>query len=126
MHQTRTNRIAFAGRRSGGIDQSEALMAKRRTALGAAVLMAVLVVAGCEGLPEAPPPLPTPLATPFYPPWTLNQSPEKIALRWYPDATPSTAAESVARAHCATWNRSAVLVSDTRDGSAEIAEYQCR
>ncbi|MBV8119054.1 MAG: hypothetical protein JO081_03830 [Alphaproteobacteria bacterium] len=101
-------------------------MAKLSIALEAAGLMAALLVAGCEGLPEAATPPPTPLAAPFYPPWTLNQSPERIALRWYPDATPSAAAEQVARAHCGSWNRSAVLVSDTRDGSAEIAEYQCR
>jgi len=100
-------------------------MAKLSRTLAAAGLVAAPLLAGCEGLPEAATP-PTPLAAPFYPPWTLNQSPERIALRWYPDATPSGAAERVARAHCGSWNRSAVLVSDTRDGSAEIAEYQCR
>jgi hypothetical protein len=99
-------------------------MAKGWMTLEVAGLMAAMLLAGCEGLPEAA--TPPPLAAPFYPPWTLNQSPERIALRWYPDATPSAAAEQVARAHCGSWNRSAVLVSDTRDGSAEIAEYQCR
>jgi hypothetical protein len=62
----------------------------------------------------------------LYPPWTLNQTPEEIALRWYPDATPSVAALQAAQLHCSAWNKSAILVSDTRDGSAEIAQYHCR
>ena len=99
-------------------------MAKLYGTLAAAWLTAALLMAGCEGPPEAT--APAPLASSFYPPWTLNQSPERIALRWYPDATPSVAAEQIAREHCGSWNRSAILVSDTRDGSAEIAEYQCR
>lgn len=101
-------------------------MAKTWMALQAAGLMAAGLVAGCEGLPEAATPPPPPLATPFYPPWTLHQSPEEIALRWYPDATPSSAADQVAHQHCGSWNKSAILVSDTRDGSAEIAQYHCR
>ena len=71
----------------------------------------------------APPP---PVVLGGYPPWTLHQSPDQIALRWYPDATPTSAANETAGIHCRTWNKSAELVSDTRDGSAEIAEYRCR
>jgi hypothetical protein len=126
MRRTGERPDAFAGRRSGRIGEGEAIMTKLFTAFAAAGLVAAPLLAGCDGLPEAAIPPPTPLAAPFYPPWTLNQSPERIALRWYPDATPSVAAEQVARAHCGSWNRSAALVSDTRDGSAEIAEYQCR
>jgi len=60
------------------------------------------------------------------PPWTLSQSPAGISLRWYPDETPSALAESVARQHCRSWGKTAELVSDEQDGSAEIAKYHCR
>ena len=69
---------------------------------------------------------PPPVGLGGYPPWTLHQSPDQIALRWYPDATPTSAANEAAGLHCRTWDKSAELVSDTRDGSAEIAEYRCR
>ena len=86
---------------------------------------AALVLAGCSGL-EKPAAPPSPVVLGGYPPWTLHQSPDQIALRWYPDATPTSAANETAGIHCRTWNKSAELVSDTRDGSAEIAEYRCR
>jgi len=87
--------------------------------------MAALVLVGCSGqeAPVEPPPAVLALG---YPPWTLNQSPAGIALRWYPDATPRDAADRVAQIHCGSWNKSAVLVSDARDGSVELAEYHCR
>jgi hypothetical protein len=78
-------------------------------ALGAAGFAALAAVAGCNG-----------------PPWTLNQSPAGIALRWYPDSTPVAAADQVAQLHCGSWQKSAELVSNTEDGSAQIAEYRCR
>jgi hypothetical protein len=91
------------------------------------VLVVVLAAAGCAEVPPPPPPPgPPPVAAALYPPWTLHQSPEGIDLRWYPDNTPSAAANDVARRHCAIWNKSAEMVSDTRDGSAEIARYRCR
>jgi hypothetical protein len=77
-------------------------------------------------LDNVPEQVPAPTVIGGYPPWTLNQSPDQIALRWYPDATSTAAANEVARLHCGTWDRTAQLVSDTRDGSAEIAEYRCR
>jgi hypothetical protein len=82
-----------------------------------------LLLAGCTSPDMSPAP---PAAMALYPPWTLNATPEEIALRWYPDATPSAAAAEAARIHCGNWYKSAVLVSDTRDGSAEIAQYRCR
>jgi len=60
------------------------------------------------------------------PPWTLNQSPDEINLRWYSDSTPSTAADSVAQLHCQSWGKTAELVSYTQDGSAELGQYRCR
>ncbi len=96
-------------------------------ALEAAGLAAALVLAGCDGLTSAPTqPPPPPVALGGYPPWTLHQSLERIALRWYPDATPTVAANDIARLHCATQDKTAELVSDTRAVSAEIAEYRCR
>jgi hypothetical protein len=89
--------------------------------VAAVSIAAGLVLSGCAAQPS-PPAVPAVL----YPPWTLNQTPEEIALRWYPDATPSAAAQQAAQLHCSAWNKSAILVSDTRDGSAEIAQYQCR
>ena len=91
--------------------------------LGAA---AVLVSTGCSAPTELASPPPPPVNSGLYPPWTLSQSPERILLRWYPDVTPTIAAQQAAKDHCGRWDRSAQLVSDTRDGSAEIAEFLCR
>jgi hypothetical protein len=85
-----------------------------------------LAAAGCSQPTEPSIPPPLPIASGLYPPWTLDQSPARIVLRWYPDVTPSLAAQQAAQDHCRSWNRSAQLVSDTRDGSAEIAEFLCR
>jgi hypothetical protein len=84
-------------------------VSKLEVAMGAAAILALTALAGCSG-----------------PPWTLNQSPSGIALRWYPDATPAAAADQVAQLHCGSWAKSAELVSNTEDGSAQIAEYHCR
>ena len=78
-------------------------------AIGAAGIAALVALAGCTG-----------------PPWTLSRSPTEISLRWYPDSTSAAAADQVAQLHCQSWEKSAELVSDTQDGSAEIAEYRCR
>jgi hypothetical protein len=94
--------------------------------LGTFGIVAVLASTGCGEPTEPPSQPPLPIASGLYPPWTLNQSPERIVLRWYPDATPAVAARQAAEHHCGSWNRSAELVSDTRDGSAEIAEFLCR
>ena len=99
-------------------------MGKLDRATAAAAFVAIFVLAGCEGVPESADQPPGGIG--WYPPWTLNQSPERIALRWYPDATSSALASQVAQSHCGSWNKSAELVSDTRDGSVEIAEYHCR
>jgi hypothetical protein len=64
--------------------------------------------------------------SPPLPPWTLTRSPDDITLRWYPDNTPSLVADQVAELHCRSWGKSALLASDTQDGSAEIAQYRCR
>lgn len=101
-------------------------MAKLSSGIEAAGFAAMLILVGCSGPPSLPDRVADEPALPWYPPWTLNQSPEQIALRWYPDATPSAAAAQVARSHCGFWNKSAELATDTRDGSAEIAEYHCR
>jgi hypothetical protein len=77
--------------------------------MGAAAMLGAAALAGCNG-----------------PPWTLNQSPAGIALRWYPDATPTAAADQIAQLHCRSWAKSAELVSNNQDGSARIAEYRCR
>jgi hypothetical protein len=60
------------------------------------------------------------------PPWTLNQSPDGISLRWYPDSTPDGVANSVAQVHCRSWGKNAELISYNQDGSAQIGRYQCR
>lgn len=101
-------------------------MPKLYPILGTLGIAAVLVSTGCSAPTEPPPAPPPPIASGLYPPWTLSKSPERILLRWYPDVTPSVAAQQAAKQHCGTWNRSAQLVSDTRDGSAEIAEFFCR
>ncbi len=84
-------------------------MPKLDIAIRAGGIAAFAALAGCNG-----------------PPWTLCQSPARISLRWYPDTTPSAAAGQVAQLHCGSWEKSAELVSDTQDGSAEVAEYRCR
>jgi hypothetical protein len=60
------------------------------------------------------------------PPWALQQSPADIVLRWYPNDTPFAVADAAARLHCGSYDRTAELASDERDGSAEIATYRCR
>ena len=60
------------------------------------------------------------------PPWTLEQSPSAITLRWYPDETDSAVADGVAQTHCASSNMSAELVAYDQDGSAQIGRYRCR
>jgi hypothetical protein len=77
------------------------------TRLGAIALM--LALTACAG-----------------PPWTLARSRDAIALRWYPDELTEGAAEQVAALHCRSSGKTALLSSDNRDGSAEIATYRCR
>ncbi len=89
-------------------------------------LMALSALAGCTGGPPVADQLAANVVLGAYPPWTLNQSPAQIALRWYPDATSGAAAAEAAAAHCGSWNKAAELVSDMRDGSAELAVYRCR
>jgi hypothetical protein len=84
-------------------------MSRLGVAIGAAGIAAFAALAGCTG-----------------PPWTLSRSPTEISLRWYPDTTASATADQVAQLHCESWQKSTELVSDTRDGSAEIAQYRCR
>ena len=60
------------------------------------------------------------------PPWTLNQTPDAITLRWYADETDSVAADSVAQAHCRLSSKNAELISYDQDGSAQIGKYRCR
>ena len=76
------------------------------SAAGATVL---LCLAACDG-----------------PPWTLSQSPDGIALRWYPDNTSSAAADSLAEAHCRSQGKHAELIAYNQDGSAQIGRYRCR
>ena len=60
------------------------------------------------------------------PPWTLNQSPNGIELRWYSDDTPSTAADNAAQAHCRSYGKNAELIAYDQDGSAQLGRYRCR
>ena len=92
----------------------------------AAGLAILLLLAGCSASAGPQAAAPATLALAWYPPWTLAKSPAGISLRWYPDTTPAGAAEQAARVHCGSWNKTAALASDTRDGSAEIAHYDCR
>ena len=82
------------------------MLATTRRAAGIAVL---LTLGACTGAP-----------------WTLSQSPTEISLRWYPDNTPSVAAEAIAQKHCLSSGKTAELVSSTQDGSAQLATYRCR
>jgi hypothetical protein len=59
-------------------------------------------------------------------PWVLSKSPHAITVRWYPDETSVLAANQLAALHCQSWGKAAHLASDIRDGSAEIASYDCR
>jgi len=59
------------------------------------------------------------------PPWTLSQSPDGITLRWYPDDTPSEAADSAAEVHCRSQGKNAELIAYDQDGSAQIGRYRC-
>jgi hypothetical protein len=60
------------------------------------------------------------------PPWTLEQSPDAITLRWYSDEMDNAPADSLAQAHCASLSKSVELVSYDQDGSAQIGKYRCR
>ena len=60
------------------------------------------------------------------PPWTLDQSPDGITLRWYPDNTPNAVADSVAQVHCGSLGKNAELIAYDQDGSAQIGRYRCR
>jgi hypothetical protein len=79
------------------------------TALRAAGIAVLLTLGACTG-----------------PPWTLSQSPTEISLRWYPDSTPTAAAQAIAQQHCQSSGKTAELVSSTQDGSAQLATYRCR
>jgi hypothetical protein len=60
------------------------------------------------------------------PPWTLDQSPDGITLRWYPDNTPNAVADSVAQVHCRSLGKNVELIAYDQDGSAQIGRYRCR
>jgi len=60
------------------------------------------------------------------PPWTLQESPSAITLRWYSDETDSSVADWVAQTHCASTSKNAELISYDQDGSAQIGRYRCR
>ena len=59
-------------------------------------------------------------------PWTLEESPSAITLRWYPDEVDASVADLVAQTHCASTSKNAELISYTQDGSAQIGRYRCR
>ena len=59
-------------------------------------------------------------------PWTLEQSPSAITLRWYPDEVDASVADLAAQSHCASTSKNAELISYTQDGSAQIGKYRCR
>jgi hypothetical protein len=63
---------------------------------------------------------------PPWTPWTLHQSADAITVRWYPDDTDIVAANQLANLHCRYWGKTALLATDLRDGSAEVAQYICR
>jgi len=60
------------------------------------------------------------------PPWALSQSPNGIDLRWYPDATPTAVADTVAQAHCQSYGKNAELIAYVQDGSDQLGRYRCR
>jgi hypothetical protein len=60
------------------------------------------------------------------PPWTLEQSPSAITLRWYSDEMDSSVADETAQMHCASASKNAELISYDQDGSAQIGRYRCR
>jgi hypothetical protein len=80
-----------------------------KSALRAAGIAILLCLAACSG-----------------PPWTLDQSPDGITLRWYPDDTPDAAADSVAQIHCRSLGKNAELIAYDQDGSAQLGRYRCR
>jgi hypothetical protein len=80
-----------------------------KSAIQAAAIATLLCLAACSG-----------------PPWTLDQSPDAITLRWYPDDTPDAVANSVAQVHCQSWGKNAELISYDQDGSAQLGRYRCR
>lgn len=86
--------------------------------IGGAVL--VMVLAGCSAAPFAT------AVAPKGPPWVTAASPDLVALRWYANQTPVIAAGDIAKAHCAAFGKTAVLVVDEESGSAQIAQYACR
>jgi len=106
--------------------ESEVQVPKFQPAIGAAGVAAVLALAGCNGPPWLLNHAPQAIAQQWYSPWTLDKSSTGISLRWYPDTTSSFRADQAAQLHCGSWNKTAELVSDTRDGSAEVADYRCR
>jgi hypothetical protein len=57
------------------------------------------------------------------PPWTLQESPSTITLRWYSDETDSSVADWVVQTHCASTSKNAELISYDR---AQIGRYRCR
>jgi hypothetical protein len=94
---------------NGGELREDQPMSLRSLTMWSAAAAVMLTLAGCGG-----------------PPWVLSQSPEHIALRWYPDTTPSVAAVERARLHCRSWGKSAELIADAKDGSDEVAQFRCR
>src|SRR6516165_1115603 len=65
-----------------------------KSAIRAAGIAILLCLAACSG-----------------PPWTLDQSPDGITLRWYPDNTPVEVASSVAQLHCQSLGKNAELIA---------------
>jgi hypothetical protein len=120
-------RLPQAGKRASEMRRHRVEAAMSGAIKRAAALAALILLAGCSTAAPGPQTaVPAALGLAWYPPWTLAKSPAGISLRWYPDTTPAGAAEQVARLHCDSWNKTAALASDTRDGSAEIAQYDCR
>jgi hypothetical protein len=80
-----------------------------KSAIRAVPIATLLCLAACSG-----------------PPWTLDQSPDGITLRWYPDNTPDATADSVAQVHCRSLGKNAELIAYDQDGSAQLGRYRCR
>ncbi|MBV8575115.1 MAG: hypothetical protein JOZ58_08770 [Acetobacteraceae bacterium] len=95
---------AHLGDERGAVNLAFCLRSLRAWRLGAA-----LIVAACGG-----------------PPWALSQSPDGVDLRWYPDDTPSAAADAAAQVHCQSFGKNAELIAYTKDGSAQLGRYRCR
>ena len=60
------------------------------------------------------------------PPWTVDQTPDAITLRWYADETDSAAADAAAQVHCESSGKNAEVISYDQNGSAQIGKYRCR